>query len=536
MGILSITLIIQCIIYLGMIYLIIGSISSKRIYKIFLYLLCSLFIWNISAILTSFSWNIVVALLFTKFAFISALFTTYYILLFSLNFPKGIYKKDNLLFYILFTINILISLLLLFTNWIIISNDSWIPSKGNIFLGGPAFIIFGILVISYLIASIYNFIRLYFVSKGLNLLKISYILLGTFIATILGVIIGIVLPSLGYTGEEHFLPYIPFITIIFYIYAIYENRLLSISFVITRIIQVLVMAAFVYGAFFATLFIERKFLHGVYSKESYLTGILIALFFVIIFIIIYEYLNTFLPSSSKYKSEITFNSFIKLINSAYTLDDIGKKSVSIISKEFFFKEMLMVIIYNDDPLYYSVNKTYSDEVSIEDITNMGTNVILTDELYIQEGASEVTSFQLSYLTKHKFSGYFPLIMNGTLLGGIFTGYKGGISALTVEDVNFLINISSQVSVLTQRIMLYEKSLSFSKDLKTKIDLATEDIKRKNKELEGLDKAKDDLLSIASHELRTPASIVKGNVYMAQLSLERLRKIDKTDKVEIEGIL
>lgn len=133
-------------------------------------------------------------------------------------------------------------------------------------------------------------------------------------------------------------------------------------------------------------------------------------------------------------------------------------------------------------------------------------------------------------------------INNIIIGAIFWKNKKNYNYYLNNDLNFINHETRQVSAFLTKALLFEENKSLINNLQGRIEQATSELEGKNEalekandELKGLDKAKDDLLSIASHELRTPASIVKGNVYMAQASLERLRKIDKTDKVEIEKL-
>ena len=50
-------------------------------------------------------------------------------------------------------------------------------------------------------------------------------------------------------------------------------------------------------------------------------------------------------------------------------------------------------------------------------------------------------------------------------------------------------------------------------LTVNLQITTKDLKRVNKELKKLDKAKSEFLSIASHQLRTPLTVIKGYVSM-----------------------
>ena len=77
----------------------------------------------------------------------------------------------------------------------------------------------------------------------------------------------------------------------------------------------------------------------------------------------------------------------------------------------------------------------------------------------------------------------------------------------------LVKVSAVLSPFIQSAVFYEQINSFNTKLKHQVREKTQELRESNKELMKLDELKDDLLSIASHNLRTPLTGIVGYVDM-----------------------
>jgi len=96
---------------------------------------------------------------------------------------------------------------------------------------------------------------------------------------------------------------------------------------------------------------------------------------------------------------------------------------------------------------------------------------------------------------------------------IFLGYKKSGSSYSSQDVDALKIIANGLSIAVHNAMQFEEIGNFNATLQEKIDDATRKLRRTNEKLRKLDETKDDFISMASHQLRTPLTSVKGYVSM-----------------------
>lgn len=75
--------------------------------------------------------------------------------------------------------------------------------------------------------------------------------------------------------------------------------------------------------------------------------------------------------------------------------------------------------------------------------------------------------------------------------------------------NLLTFFCNQAAIALSNFKFLEKERNYSKDLKKEVDRQTAKLIKINKKLQELDKLKDEIIAITSHELRTPMTVIKG---------------------------
>lgn len=147
------------------------------------------------------------------------------------------------------------------------------------------------------------------------------------------------------------------------------------------------------------------------------------------------------------------------------------------------------------------------------------NILVKDELVLEketessEAHKQEINTILNALEWVDVTVILPLVVNKELTGLIFLGEKLSGTPYLKGDIEFLTTFAAQAGVNLENARLYKESLAFGKKLEQEVRRATQELESANMQLKNLDKAKSEFLSIASHQLRTPLTALRGYVSM-----------------------
>jgi signal transduction histidine kinase len=175
-----------------------------------------------------------------------------------------------------------------------------------------------------------------------------------------------------------------------------------------------------------------------------------------------------------------------------------------------------VIGRGDDPKLYKNLVVPIDQTSLKFVIQKKKPLIVEDAQNDPRVNKEIAS-----RLKTKSFIAVPLMTKDGVIGVIGVDNKKSGRSIRAVDIDVLSTLASQAATAIANDRLYERVQNFNKDLRIRIDEATAHLKE-------LLKMKSDFLTIASHQLRTPTSIVRGMLSMLfeesnQLSAEEKAK-------------
>lgn len=116
------------------------------------------------------------------------------------------------------------------------------------------------------------------------------------------------------------------------------------------------------------------------------------------------------------------------------------------------------------------------------------------------------------MAKHELGIVLPLKMSDDSTGYLFLGTPRSRN-YSRRDIRLLETISDELVIAIQNALSIHDVEEINLTLQQRIEDATKELRRSNAQLQRLDTAKDEFISMASHQLRTPLTSVKGYISM-----------------------
>ncbi|MEI7539613.1 MAG: HAMP domain-containing sensor histidine kinase [Candidatus Saccharibacteria bacterium] len=386
---------------------------------------------------------------------------------------------------------------------------------GNEVMTGDFITVYYLSVVLLISASFINLVVKYNKSTKADKLKIRAMFIGMVLYVAAQAIFNLLLPLFGVQSLYYLGDYSIIIFIIFTTYAIVKHHLFDLRLAIVRSVTytlVLITLAAIYLAIAFAL--SMIFDRNLNSPEQTVSGVAISLVLAFAFQPIKRFFD---KTTNKffYKDNYDAGDFFARLNKTLSVTTDLRNLLERTAYEIghtLKSEQAFFFINTTDEHYISAGTPHhrqlpkADAVQLEAAQDMKNSSVIVASMLDTD--DPVRRLMLS----HRIELILPLIQSNSVIGYLCLG-DHLTSGYTNRDIKALATISNELIIAIQNALAVEEIRELNATLQQRIANATKELRASNTILRQLDKVKDEFVSMASHQLRTPLTSVKGYLSM-----------------------
>lgn len=448
------------------------------------------------------------ALMWTRLSFAAAAFSLACLVIFVLNFPRrlayfpawigGTLAIGSVVAILSFTTNIVPG--------VVISNGYANVVTGSLYAVYVAYIITGVVVA--LAVLLY---RLRTEDTALNRDRIRFILLGTAITTIIATFTNLIIPLIS--GSNPLAIYGSFATLAFIsmvAFAIVRHQLFSIRVATARAVAYLLSGASLGLVFGVVIFwvASTVFSETVVTTSQRIFYTLSAVLVGFSFPAIkgfFDHLTKKLFLRDMYEPKQVLENIASIVTKTNSSNALMRN----VSKELYVQLQISFIeAYLFEDGRWQRKARVGTVASPNRVENIAELLAATEEVVV---ALDQEDFE--QLGREDIGIIMALKTPQNVLGYFAIGYKQNGTSFTSNDKSLLAAVANETAIAAENHLRFEAIEQFNQTLQANIHRATDELRTTNKKLRMLDESKDEFISMASHQLRTPLTSVKGYLSM-----------------------
>lgn len=350
------------------------------------------------------------------------------------------------------------------------------------------------------------------------------IALSLVVSIVIGTVTNILIPSLSdsFATAKYGPPLLSLFLVGTVSYAILRHRLFDLRLVIARSVTYILSVGILIISFATVSTLLIRALSA--ENTSRVTGIMIDSLILAVAVVCYPYVRRFFDRITRnifyrdaYDPQTFLDSFNKILLDNIELPILLRQANQVIQENLKSQNCIFAVnadgsaktrIVGTENLSFDEDDMTSlmrgmaqyDEkiVIVEDAVNPDSRL---GRLLNSKNIAVVVRLDTSYRNKEDPLAYLLL------------GPKQSGSLYSRGDLRIIEIIADEMVIAIQNALRFEEIQGFAATLQEKVNQATSKLKRTNDKLKEMDETKDEFISMASHQLRTPLTSVKGYLSM-----------------------
>jgi signal transduction histidine kinase len=212
-----------------------------------------------------------------------------------------------------------------------------------------------------------------------------------------------------------------------------------------------------------------------------------------------------------YDSEVFIDKFNNNLVTTYDFEQLLKNSSRIIEEDLKPTNVVFAISENKHARYRVIGTKVdaADAAELHSALSKSNEIIITTDFLNEREAElqkKLSEAGLAVITRIAST-------KGESVGFMALGPKKSGNLYSSQDVRIIEIISKELAIAIQNALRIEEIENFNLTLQAKVNVATRQLRQTNDRLKLMDETKDDFISMASHQLRTPLTSMKGYISM-----------------------
>ena len=502
-------------IFLG--FLIFKKGNNQLIKTTYGFLSLNILFWAIAKVIYRNALTIELTIIWDRILYIIPFFIVNTVLYFSYVFPEGKKPKNKFLIPIMVSTCMIMTIITLFSDKII-ANVLIRPGEEKFMVFGKLYFLYSIYLFGFFFWSWVISFKKIRESIGLVKTQASIVFWGIFLSSATSLITNVIMLRMGnfklvWAGHILILIMVAFIA-----YAIIAHRLMDIKLVMRR-----------YSVYLASLsvilivvVIIKYFIELYYINYSVWLDLFILLSSISVYPAVKDYFYRVANKhffSSLYDSSEVIATLSEKLRSTLEAEKIYEYIYQTLGNAFHVKAF-GILTYEKNNIYvirYNQGFKVGSQAEFSGDEALHRMFVEQNKAIITEEVKRLELFEKNQLIelflKLKVEILAPLNVKNKTIGLIALGAKESGDMYNEEDFKVLEVVGAQAAIALENALLYKETKNFSVKLEKEVEKATHDLRKANTQLKKLDAAKSEFISIASHQLRTPLTVIKGYISM-----------------------